>query len=188
MSKKRVTCKDYYGSRIRQGDTVALFSDKAAEMLEVKSITQIADKNVLVLEKWDKTLKENVDAKDCYLYDSSRNASKRRVKKWVGRDMQIRPHIYTKYKDVGGIPLAERMVLQPTFEDCRVKYYVAKDKETEQYYLQCFADFRQLECQKDVITSMKESIEKAKESFDVQAYLNGVPLFLEDYGLTTDEF
>lgn len=191
MSKERFTCKDYYGVRIRKGSIVALFNDKTAEKLKVISITQTAQGYVLILEKSDKTLKEGVCAKECYLFDDSRIAIKRRMKKWIARDIPTKQHIYTKYHDAGGIILAEGMVLQSAFDELENRYllyYVAKDKETKQYYLQCFADLAQIETQEDRIKSIKQNIEKAEKCYDVQPHVNGVPMFLEDYGLKLEEF
>ena len=36
---------------------------------------------------------------------------RRDIKRWVEKDMTEGEHVYTEYKDVDGIPLAERMVL-----------------------------------------------------------------------------
>lgn len=184
MSKKVLTCKDYYGDSIEIGDLVALVSEPTKGG-KVIAINQVNDKNLLVIEnRYGYT--NNADPKDYYIDNLvTKETIIRHAKKWVEEDMKNKKHIYIPYKDAGGIPIAEGMVLTPGFYGMReLWYYVAKNKETEEYYLQCFLDLEDMDTK---VLEITEKIEKASE-YLVAIRANGIPMFnKEDYGFNTLE-
>ena len=118
------------------------------------------------------------------------------IKRWIEKDMEKGKHIYTKYKDVDGIPLAEGMVLSGAWmsgKDNHRKYYVKKDVKKNKYYLQSF--FEQvthlgeyLNKEYDKVNSRGKSMEFAATDLQVELNKDYSPCFLEDYGIEKGTF
>lgn len=181
MCEKDLTCKDYYGDTITKGEVVALISNPKS-LWEVLEINQVCDKRLLVLESsrgYD--IKNNVDPKDYFIYSATRETCKMHAMQWVLEDMKTGKHVYTPYKDISGIPIAEGMILVSAFDDeSHRKYYVTKNEETKEYYLQCFFDVNIFD---DSVFELTEDIAKASEYLDIAVRANGIPMFKEDYDI-----
>lgn len=201
MSKKKLTCKDYWGDTIKIGTLVKSVSDPLI-MGEVVEINNVNNKNLLVIESLDGGYKKNVDPKNCYIYLATRKKVRKHAKKWVEEDMKNKKHTYIQYKALGEVQIAEGMVLIPALGEVQIVegrvfipalssngyefkyYYVAKDEKTEKYYLQCFLEPGSMDIS---VLEIKENIEEVSECYDVAAYANGIPLFKEDFEFDTLE-
>jgi len=118
-----------------------------------------------------------------------------KIKCWVEEDKLNGKHVYTEFKDIDGIPLAEGMVLVSAWnsEDKRRKYYVKKDVKKDKYYLQSF--FEQvthygeyLDKEYDKVKSRGKGMEFAASDLEVEEKSDYVPCFLEDYGFKPGTF
>lgn len=180
MRKEVLTCNDYYGDTIEIGTLVALVSEPSTKGTVV-AINQVNNKNLLVLQN-QHGYKADVDPKDYYIYLATRKKVRAHAKKWVEKDINNKKHTYLQYKALGGVPIAEGMVLIPAFSNIGdlKYYYVTKDEKTEKYYLQCFFDVADIEANVSEIT---QNIEKVSEYFEIAVRANGIPLFREDYGI-----
>jgi len=118
------------------------------------------------------------------------------IKRWVEKDMATGKHVYTEYKDVDGILLAEGMVLSCAWmsgEDKWRKYYVKKDVKKNKYYLQSF--FEQVthlgeyyNKEYDKVNSRGKAMEFAATDLQLELNKDYSPCFLEDYGIEPGTF
>ena len=118
------------------------------------------------------------------------------IKRWVEKDMNEGKHVYTDYKDVDGIPLAEGMVLVCAWmsgKDKNRKYYVKKDVKKNKYYLQSFLEQvthfgEYLNKEYDKVKSCGKPIEFAASDLEIELNKDYSPCFLEDYGYEKGTF
>lgn len=118
------------------------------------------------------------------------------IKQWVEKDMKTGKHVYTEYKDVDGILLAEGMVLSCAWmsgKDKYRKYYVKKDIKKNKYYLQSF--FEQVthlgeyyNKEYDKVNSRGKAMEFAASNLQVELNKDYSICFLEDYGIQPGKF
>lgn len=118
----------------------------------------------------------------------------KKLKNWVDNDMKEGSHVYTEFKDIDGIPLAERMVLTSAWYSGEKRYYyVKKDIKKNKYYLQSFGENfmflgEYFNKEYDKVKSRGVGIERAKEDYQVLTDEKCVPSFLEDFGYENGEF
>lgn len=117
-----------------------------------------------------------------------------KIKKWVEKDKKKGVHVYTGFKDIDGIELAERMVLVGAwYGDEKRLYYVKKDTKKNKYYLQSFGENfifagEYFNKEFDKVKSRGIGIHRALEEYQVLYDDKCVPTFLEDYGYHEGKF
>lgn len=182
----KIECKDYYGEEIRIGDYVVLVDGKDSEIGTVLEILQKGKKAVITVREKPKVILRDEDPRKYCIWEYWETRPNR-IMKWIEKDKGTDNHIYTKYTDIDGIPLAERMVLEDAIGKERKIYYVAKNFKTGQYCLQSFMGYLEEEGEDEADITRK--IEYASGNLQVVTKSeSGKVSFLEDYGWKSSRF
>jgi hypothetical protein len=206
---KDLECMDYYKENIRIGDVVIhrasfinSFEHDECDKRKVSYITcvegnwyitLVTEKGEILSNETPNNYVTEENFKVAKMYDAYSQ-----LKYWIQKDMKEGKRIYTEYTDIEGIFLSERMILRQAFcnQDERL-YYVAKNKETGEYYLQSFGDntltggFDHIkgEYVAHKCVSITKKIEDAV-NYEVvgEPERNFKPIFLDDFGYEKGKF